>query len=247
MELTTSSMPDCDPCGKSKSKQHYSRVQQTPPLTALGRVHIDLIGPLTIQGVEGEKYISVKTAGKSRRQWVATSDSKAVLGLEVITWCRQMKAQGATITEIFCDNAKELIQVRNREYFDSEGIKLITSPPYDASRNGIAERANGITEDRIRASMIASGLPMRIWPYCARYLARLHNLISNSTLPGKITPMESWNRDIVRRWCYYRGSYCKATEVEERTGRRLVLRRIATLGSHLVRTINIHAAKSLLA
>jgi hypothetical protein len=65
MELTTSSMPDCDPCGKSKSKQHYSWVQQTPPLTALGRVHIDLIGPLTIQGVEGEKYISVKTAGKS--------------------------------------------------------------------------------------------------------------------------------------------------------------------------------------
>jgi hypothetical protein len=51
----------------------------------------------------------------------------------------------------------------------------------------------------------------------------------------------------VRRWYYYRGSYCKATEVEERTGRRLVLRRIATLGSHLVRTIDIHAAKSLLA
>jgi hypothetical protein len=78
-------MPNCDPCGKSKLKQHYSRVQQAPPLTALRRVHIDLIGPLTIQGVKGEKYISVKTAGKSRRQWVATSDSKAVLGLEVIT------------------------------------------------------------------------------------------------------------------------------------------------------------------
>jgi hypothetical protein len=52
---------------------------------------------------------------------------------------------------------------------------------------------------------------------------------------------------IVRRWYYYRDRYCKATEVEERAGRRLVLRRIATLGSHLVRTIDIHAAKSLLA
>jgi hypothetical protein len=48
MELTTSSMPDCDPCGKAKLKQHYSWVQQTPLLTALGRVYIDLIGPLTI-------------------------------------------------------------------------------------------------------------------------------------------------------------------------------------------------------
>jgi hypothetical protein len=59
-------MPDYNPCGKSKSKQHYSRVQQSPPLTTLRRVYIDLIGPLTIQGVEGEKYISVKTTGKSR-------------------------------------------------------------------------------------------------------------------------------------------------------------------------------------
>jgi hypothetical protein len=51
----------------------------------------------------------------------------------------------------------------------------------------------------------------------------------------------------VRRWYYYRGRYCKATKVEERADCRLVLRRIAALGSHLVRTIDIHAAKSLLA
>ncbi|KAF1829151.1 hypothetical protein BDW02DRAFT_457689, partial [Decorospora gaudefroyi] len=72
-------------------------------------------------------------------------------------------------------------------YFNSQGITLMTSPPHDASRNGVAERANSITEDRIRASMIASSLPIRLWPYCAQYVARLHNLISNSTLPGKIT------------------------------------------------------------
>jgi hypothetical protein len=32
----------------------------------------------------------------------------------------------------------------------------------------------------------------------------------------------------VRRWYYYRDRYCKATEVKERVGRRLVLRQIAT-------------------
>jgi hypothetical protein len=36
------------------------------------------------------------------------------------------------------------------------------------------------------------------------------------------------NKAHVRRWYYYRGRYCKATEVKERAGRRLVLRRIAT-------------------
>jgi hypothetical protein len=64
---------------------------------------------------------------------------------------------------------------------------------------------------------------------------------------GSLDWLEGRSEVVVRRWYYYRGSYCKATEVEERTGRRLVLRRIATLGSHLVRTIDIHVAKSLLA
>jgi hypothetical protein len=41
-------------------------------------------------------------------------------------------------------------------------------------------------------------------------------------------PNRRENKAHVRRWYYYRSRYCKATEVEERAGRRLVLRRIAT-------------------
>jgi hypothetical protein len=107
-----------------------------------------------------------------------------------------MKAQSLTIVTIFCDNTKELISTRNKQYFDTEGITLITSPPYDASRNGIAERANGIIEDQTRSAMTAAGLPMKLWPYCAKYMVRLQNILSSSVLPGNITPMESWNKDI---------------------------------------------------
>jgi hypothetical protein len=38
--------------------------------------------------------------------------------------------------------------------------------------------------------------------------------------PGKLNE----RADAVRRWYYYRGSYCKATKVKERAGRRLVFR-----------------------
>jgi hypothetical protein len=71
-----------------------------------------------------------------------------------------------------------------------------TSLPYNASRNGIAERANGVDEDRTRSAIIASGLPISLWLYAARYIVRLHNHLSNSSLLGMITPMEAWNRDV---------------------------------------------------
>ncbi|KAG9389227.1 rve domain containing protein [Pyrenophora tritici-repentis] len=135
------------------------------------------------------------TDGKSRRQWLFTSDSRAVLGQQLINWCKAMKAKGFTIT-IHTDNAREFINASNKQYFDSVGIEVVTSPPYDATRNGIAERANGITEDRTRGALIAAKLPIKLWPYAAKYMARIHNLVSNSNLPGKITPLEAWNRSI---------------------------------------------------
>jgi hypothetical protein len=162
MELTTSSMVTATPCGLSKAKQNISRRPQASPARILGKVHIDIVGSIAVEGVDGEKYWSLKTCGKSRRQWLACSDSRTALGAELVTWCRLMKAQGLTIVTIFCDNAKELISIRNKQCFNTEGITLITSPPYDASRNGIAERANGITEDRTRSAMTAAGLSAKL-------------------------------------------------------------------------------------
>jgi hypothetical protein len=108
-----------------------------------------------------------------------------------------MKTQtGLTVGTIFCDNAREFLSTRNKQYFDSEGTSIQTSPLHDASRNGIAERANGIEEDLVRAALIAAGLPASMWPWAAKYIARIHNLTASSVLPGFITPMESWNRDI---------------------------------------------------
>jgi hypothetical protein len=71
-----------------------------------------------------------------------------------------------------------------------------TSPPHDALRNGIRERANGIEEDLVRAALITASLLASMWPWAVRYMARIHNLTASSVLLEYITPIESWNRDI---------------------------------------------------
>jgi hypothetical protein len=73
-----------------------------------------------------------------------------------------MKAKGLTIVIIYTDNAHEFLKAENELYFNSNGIEVVTSPPYDATRNSIAERANGITEDRTRAALIAAKLPLML-------------------------------------------------------------------------------------
>ena len=101
-----------------------------------------------------------------------------------------MKVKGLTIVIIYTNNAREFLKAENELYFNSNGIEVVKSPPYDATRNSIAKRANDITEDRTCATLIAAKLPPKLWPYAAKFMARVHNLISNSNLPGKITPLE---------------------------------------------------------
>ncbi|PZC88302.1 hypothetical protein A1F97_10988, partial [Pyrenophora tritici-repentis] len=62
------------------------------------------------------------TDGKSHRQWLFTLDSRAVLGQQLVSWCKAMKGKGFTIT-IYTDNAREFINASNKQYFDTVGIE----------------------------------------------------------------------------------------------------------------------------
>jgi hypothetical protein len=106
MELTTSTVTNCEPCGLSKSKQNISRLKQTALSYILGKVHVDIVGPITEEGINGERYWMLRTDRKSRRHFISTSDSRAALGAELVTWCRQMKAQlSFTVITFHFDNA----------------------------------------------------------------------------------------------------------------------------------------------
>jgi hypothetical protein len=193
MTLSTHDLKDCPPCGLSKSKQVILRKPQDVSTTLLGMVHVDIVGPITTEGVDGERYWMLITGGKTGQQWIYTSDNRATLGVNLIDWCKQMKARRFTVIVIRTDNACELIlNERNCAYFKDEGITIEAFPPYGPTRNGRAERTNGITEDRVRVALIAAGLPKSFWPYAAKYVIRLRNLSVTSAPDSNITPQEAW-------------------------------------------------------
>ncbi|KAI1544902.1 rve domain containing protein, partial [Pyrenophora tritici-repentis] len=194
MVITTGKLSDCPLCGLSKSQQVISRRPQDVPTELLGMIHVDIVGPIATPGRDGEIYWMLLTAGKTGQQWIETSENRATLGVKLINWCKRMKALSLKIITIRVDNARELLNNRTRAYFDDEGIAVEASPPYEPTRNGRAERANGITENRIRAALIAAGLPACFWPMAAHYIIRLRSLSVTSAPNGDITPLEAWNR-----------------------------------------------------
>ena len=107
-----------------------------------------------------------------------------------------MKAKGLIVITIYIDNAREFINNRTTAYFNDNRISIEASPPYDPTRNGRAERANGITAARIRTALIAAGLPKEFWPWASEYITYLRNLSVTSAPDGDTTPLEAWNREL---------------------------------------------------
>jgi hypothetical protein len=132
MTLSTHNLKDCPPCGLSQSKQVILRKPQDVTTTLLGMVHVDIVGPITTEGVDGERYWMLITRGKTGQQWIYTSDNHATLGVILIGWCKQMKARGFTVVVVRTDNARKLILNEcNCAYFKDKGITIEASPPYD--------------------------------------------------------------------------------------------------------------------
>jgi hypothetical protein len=113
MNISTSTLINCEPCGLSKSKKIISRKPQDRPDRLLGMVHVDIVGPITPAGKHGELYWLLLTDGKSRRRWIFTADSRAVLGVKLIEWCKQQKTHfNLTVGTFRFDNAREFINYR---------------------------------------------------------------------------------------------------------------------------------------
>jgi hypothetical protein len=65
MVISTNSLLDCPPCGLSKSHKVISRKPQDVPNTHLSIVHVDIVGPISPIGRNGELYWMLITSGKT--------------------------------------------------------------------------------------------------------------------------------------------------------------------------------------
>ncbi|GJT71414.1 retrovirus-related pol polyprotein from transposon TNT 1-94 [Tanacetum coccineum] len=132
----------CSSCELGKAKRSTFKKKSVPSSKGrLNLLHMDLVGPMRIESINGKKYILVIVDDYSRYTWTHFLRSKdktpEVLKDFLNMIQRNLKAHVITIRT---DRGTEFLNKTLHAYFKEEGIEHQTSTPRIPEQNGVIER-----------------------------------------------------------------------------------------------------------
>lgn len=157
LELTDTTKFSCEACLLGKSKKQISRRMPERASRPFHRIHVDVVGPITPTGINGERYWILFTDDYTRYRWIYLVDAKAKISTSFLRFHRMVKTQyHATVAIYHLDNDLTLINRETRQQLHDDGAKFEPSTPYTAHQNGVAESSNRLEEERIRPMILAA-------------------------------------------------------------------------------------------
>ncbi|KAI0568643.1 rve domain-containing protein, partial [Pyrenophora tritici-repentis] len=137
LRLTTTQAFSCEACMLSKSKKQISRRSPARSTTFLHRIHIDIVGPVTPEGVNGERYWILYTDDYSRYRWIDFTDCKAAITSKLIQHLDKMETQHhVRVSIVHMDNDNMFLNQTTGRYFKDKGIISEPSTAYTPHQNG---------------------------------------------------------------------------------------------------------------
>ncbi|KAA8610835.1 Integrase core domain protein, partial [Pyrenophora tritici-repentis] len=141
LRLTTTQAFSCEACMLSKSKKQISRRSPARSTTFLHRIHIDIVGPVTPEGVNGERYWILYTDDYSRYRWIDFTDCKAAITSKLIQHLDKMETQHhVRVSIVHMDNDNMFLNQTTGRYFKDKGIISEPSTAYTPHQNGVADQ-----------------------------------------------------------------------------------------------------------
>ncbi|CAI5476241.1 unnamed protein product [Closterium sp. Yama58-4] len=136
-------------------------------------VHMDLVGPLLVQGHKGERYFLTIVDDWSRLMWAYPLKQKDHAASTIRDDCLQFveKQAECVVKRIRTDRGGEFLGAEMTAWLKKQGIQRELTTAYTPQSNGVAERANRTILETARALLIESGLGNSMWPH-ARWLGR---------------------------------------------------------------------------
>ncbi|KAG9380161.1 hypothetical protein A1F94_009056 [Pyrenophora tritici-repentis] len=135
LRLTTTQAFSCEACMLSKSKKQISRRSPARSTTFLHRIHIDIVGPVTPEGVNGERYWILYTDDYSRYRWIDFTDCKAAITSKLIQHLDKMETQHhVRVSIVHMDNDNMFLNQTTRRYFRTKASSPSLPPPIHPTR-----------------------------------------------------------------------------------------------------------------
>jgi len=147
----------------------------------LDKIHVDLCGPISPTGIDGEKHFLTIVDDYSHFTAIypIRNKSEASERLEEFKYKYENKF-GGRIKAIRCDSGTEFVNETVRKIFKDAEFEI--TPPYTHALNGVAERANRTITEMARAMIIDKSVEKYLWPYAVMYAAYILNRIPSKAI-----------------------------------------------------------------
>ncbi|CAI7902884.1 unnamed protein product [Closterium sp. NIES-53] len=152
--------------------------------------HMDLVGPLPVQGYKGERYFLTIVDDWSRLMWAYPLKQKDHAASAIKEdWLPFVEKQAECVVKrIMTDRGGEFLGAEMTAWLKKQGIQREPTTAYTPQSNGVAERANRTILESARALLIESGVGNSMWPHAVRHatVARNRVLTKSPTSPRSI-------------------------------------------------------------
>ncbi|CAI6012173.1 unnamed protein product [Closterium sp. NIES-65] len=161
---------------------------------AFGAGHMDLVGPLPVQGHKGERYFLTIVDDWSRLMWVYPLKQKDHAASTIRDdWLPFVEKQAECVVKrIRTDRGGEFLGAEITAWLKKQGIQRELTTAYTPQSNGVAERANRTILETARALLIESGLGNLIWPHAVRHATVARNRVLTKVGDDSWVPLERW-------------------------------------------------------
>ena len=183
----------CRACQLAKSKRQPHPKKQSPRASLpLERVHVDIVGPLSIPSHDGSTYVAAFTDDYSRHVTHYYLKKKSELPDAIEDYVRFNEASlGLKVKCLHMDNAQENVSNRVREFSRERGITWELTVPYHPKSNGVVERSHQRVFTTARALLKHARMDSEWWQEAVSQAVILTNHLPTAVLKGK-TPREAF-------------------------------------------------------
>jgi transposase InsO family protein len=185
--------PRCNNCILGKqARSSVPRVREGEKATArLGRVYVDLTGPMSIKTKAGNWYLMNIIDDFSSYVWSIPLASKSDATQALQTWHRAIVNQSDARLKIINTDNGELLSNATTDWCVAHGIVHHLTAPHTSAHNGRVERLHRTIMGKARAMRLACNAPSELWDEFCATAAYLTNFTTSSSNDGK-TPHELW-------------------------------------------------------
>jgi len=185
--------PRCEHCilGKQACTPVPKMQEGLKATKRLGRVFVDLCGPMSSTSKSGHSYAMNIIDDFSSYVWTIPLRSKGDAAQALQFWHRLVENQsGECLRTLVTDNGELLSHAVTNWCFE-HGIEHLLTAPYTSAHNGRVEHLHRTLLEKARTMCLACNAPNFMWDEFCTTATYLTTLTASSSLNGK-TPFELW-------------------------------------------------------